>query len=62
MESADVKKIQRALQTTGDYRGRIDGIPGPMTARAVRSFQERNQSEATGELTILQYFTLVGEP
>src|SRR3954454_17823623 len=31
--------LQVALKAQGYYRGPIDGIAGPMTARSVRSFQ-----------------------
>jgi hypothetical protein len=33
--------LQVALQVRGYYHGSIDGIAGPLTARAVRSFQRR---------------------
>ena len=36
-----VPGLQVALRAKGFYRGPIDGIAGPMTARAVRAFQRR---------------------
>src|ERR671925_1046269 len=36
-----VPGLQVALRAKGFYRGPIDGIAGPMTARAVRRFQRR---------------------
>lgn len=38
----DVRLVQWKLQSWGYYRGRIDGIFGTETARAVRNFQVRN--------------------
>jgi L,D-transpeptidase ErfK/SrfK len=35
----DVIEVQRMLQTLGYYKGDIDGLYGPNTAAAVRSFQ-----------------------
>jgi murein DD-endopeptidase MepM/ murein hydrolase activator NlpD len=36
-----VAAVQVALQARGLYRGTIDGVKGPMTARAIRRFQRR---------------------
>ncbi|MBL0387188.1 peptidoglycan-binding protein [Tumebacillus sp. ITR2] len=35
----DVIDVQRILQTLGYYKGDLDGVYGPVTAAAVRSFQ-----------------------
>lgn len=35
----DVKALQRALDALGYLNGRIDGVYGPLTQRAVRAFQ-----------------------
>ena len=39
--SATVAALQVALHAHGLYRGPIDGIPGPLTKRAVRALQRR---------------------
>lgn len=36
-----VKTLQTVLQQTGDYKGAIDGVFGPITDAAVRKFQAR---------------------
>lgn len=41
LSGADVRNIQEALDATGDYDGRIDGKPGPMTITAVETYQAR---------------------
>jgi soluble lytic murein transglycosylase-like protein len=40
--------LQVALQARGFYRGPIDGVAGPLTARAVRDFQRSKQLEVDG--------------
>ena len=40
--------VQVALRAHGLYRGPIDGILGPQTDRAVRSFQRRRGLEVDG--------------
>ncbi len=40
--------LQVGLQTRGLYRGAIDGIPGPQTARAVRRLQRRARIAVDG--------------
>ncbi len=44
------RQIQRALKQTHHYHGAIDGIVGPQTRRAVRSYQRANGLH-TGGLT-----------
>lgn len=36
-----IRDMQRELARLGHYDGAIDGIPGPMTARALRAYAER---------------------
>ncbi len=50
MASDDVRKAQQALQADGVYHGRIDGIAGPQTRRAVLRYQKRNNLQQTGVL------------
>lgn len=47
---ADVKKIQEALRDKGNDPGTIDGIIGPKTREAVKSFQTANKLPATGRI------------
>ena len=37
---SDVLEVQRRLQLLGYYRGDLDGFYGPVTAEAVRAFQQ----------------------
>ena len=37
---SDVLDVQRILQMLGYYRGDLDGFYGPLTAAAVRAFQQ----------------------
>ncbi|GGJ55591.1 peptidoglycan recognition protein family protein [Glutamicibacter ardleyensis] len=42
LSKAQVKNVQRALATCGIYRGKIDGVAGPVTEEAIEYYQ-RNQ-------------------
>jgi D-alanyl-D-alanine carboxypeptidase (penicillin-binding protein 5/6) len=44
----NTKRIQLALKNAGFYRGKLDGQSGPMTKRAIRSFQKRHKLRADG--------------
>src|SRR5438105_2252925 len=46
--SATVAALQVALHARGLYHGAIDGIPGPLTARAVRALQRRARIPVDG--------------
>ena len=50
MEGATVLKIQRALRAAGYDPGPLDGVFGPMTASAVRSYQATRGLVADGEV------------
>src|SRR5436190_24261778 len=41
----EVAGLQVALYRYGEYKGPIDGIPGPMTKHAIRSFQRHAHLE-----------------
>ncbi len=56
-----IRKVQLALQKRGINPGPIDGILGPVTKEAVRTFQERYGIKANGELNNQTLFAL-GEP
>jgi peptidoglycan hydrolase-like protein with peptidoglycan-binding domain len=44
--------LQRKLQESGDYQGKIDGLIGPQTKAALRSyFQKRAQLASRGQIT-----------
>ncbi len=45
-----VRQVQTALQQQGLYNGAIDGIWGPQTQSAVRSFQQSHALTPTGQL------------
>src|SRR3954470_15833574 len=46
--SADTAALQVALKALHHYHGGIDGIAGPGTKRAVRSFQRRHHLTVDG--------------
>ena len=46
----NVKKIQEALRDKGNDPGTIDGIVGPKTREALKSFQTANKLPATGRI------------
>jgi len=46
----DVKKIQEALRDKGNDPGTIDGVVGPKTREALKSFQTANKLPATGRV------------
>jgi peptidoglycan hydrolase-like protein with peptidoglycan-binding domain len=45
-----VRKVQLALQKKGINPGPVDGIYGPLTKEAVRTFQSRYGIKATGDV------------
>lgn len=45
-----VRQVQQTLQQQGMYRGRVDGVWGPATQSAVRSYQQQNNLNASGQL------------
>jgi len=50
--SAAVRKAQQALKDFGIYSGTVDGLMGPQTAAAIRSFQAEMGLAETGKLDI----------
>jgi peptidoglycan hydrolase-like protein with peptidoglycan-binding domain len=42
--------VQRALAQLGYYHGPVDGVVGPQTQRALRSFQSADALPATGQI------------
>ena len=49
-ENADIKKAQEALKQNGHDPGRIDGVIGPQTSAALRSYQKEQGLSTTGRL------------
>ena len=45
-----VRQVQQTLQQHGMYRGRVDGVWGPATQAALRSYQQQNNLNASGQL------------
>jgi peptidoglycan hydrolase-like protein with peptidoglycan-binding domain len=49
--SADtIRQVQQTLQQQGIYHSGVDGVWGPRTEAAVRSFQQKNNINPTGQL------------
>lgn len=46
-----VESIQRALVSSGDFSGAIDGLAGPVTRASIMDYQKRNGLPVTGEPT-----------
>jgi hypothetical protein len=51
MSEANRRQIQEALRGSDYYKGPADGIFGPLTRAAIRSFQRRIGGDTTGYLT-----------
>jgi len=50
MSQDTIQQVQQKLQQDGMYRARIDGVWGPATEAAVRSYQQQHNLTATGQL------------
>jgi peptidoglycan hydrolase-like protein with peptidoglycan-binding domain len=44
------QQVQTRLQQDGSYTGQVDGVWGPATEAAVRSYQQKHNLTATGQL------------
>lgn len=49
--NAQVFALQKKLTELGLFEGSVDGFYGPMTARAIRAFEERNSLTPTGAMS-----------
>ena len=50
VDSAILRQVQQTLQSRGFQAGPVDGVMGPATQRAIRSFQRAENLEVTGQL------------
>jgi peptidoglycan hydrolase-like protein with peptidoglycan-binding domain len=48
ISSAKVKAVQQTLAKDGLYKGKVDGMIGPVTTNAVKAFQKKNGLKADG--------------
>lgn len=58
MKSNDVKIVQEALHYFGYYKGEIDSIYGPLTAKAIKIAEEKHDLDLTKEVTETHLQTL----
>jgi peptidoglycan hydrolase-like protein with peptidoglycan-binding domain len=58
LDAEGVRKVQLALQKKGIDPGPIDGILGPLTKGAVRTFQSRYGIKASGDIDNQTLFAL----
>ncbi len=49
-EKHEIRQAQERLKEAGLYPGKIDGIPGPMTQKALRQYQRAEGLRVTGRL------------
>ncbi len=45
-----LRQVQAMLKRQGLYKGRVDGVYGPMTKSAVTAYQQKNGLQTSGEL------------
>ncbi|MCT4642164.1 MAG: peptidoglycan-binding protein [Bacteriovoracaceae bacterium] len=51
-DSVTVKKVQRALTAAGHNSGPIDGIVGPITTGALKSYQNAKKLDISGNIDV----------
>ncbi len=49
VEKPSIQDVQKALKNAGLYEGKIDGISGPVTREAIKSFQSQNGLKSDGK-------------
>ena len=54
LSSGNVASLQRSLSSQGYYNGSVDGVWGPQTSAAIKSYQRTNKMDANGSLTSSQ--------
>jgi len=57
-----VRAVQQHLRDAGAYDGRVDGVWGPDSQRALEQFQQRNRLQVTGQLNQATVATLGMDP
>jgi len=62
LKAEQIMAMQQRLNERGFFAGRVDGLWGPDTSAAVRSFQQKNSLPSTGQLDegTLQALGIVG--
>lgn len=48
LSASTVKAVQQTLSKDGLYKGKIDGMIGPMTTNAVKAFQKKKGLKVDG--------------
>ncbi|HZB91917.1 MAG TPA: peptidoglycan-binding protein [Stellaceae bacterium] len=49
-DHSEMMQAQQKLQSQGLYKGKIDGVNGPATETALKTFQKRNNLQQSGRL------------
>ena len=49
-EKPSIENIQQALLNAGFYRGKVDGVLGPKTKKAIEDFQAQNSLDVDGRV------------
>jgi peptidoglycan hydrolase-like protein with peptidoglycan-binding domain len=49
-EKPTIESIQQALKNAGLYSGKIDGVLGPKTKKAIETFQAKNNLKVDGKV------------
>ncbi len=57
--TTNVRTAQTDLSNLGYYKGKIDGLMGPMTRMAIRNFQREHRMKVDGVLTVATYNAIV---
>ena len=60
VSSAEVRDIQQKLQADNLYSGKIDGMVGPRTRRAIADYQKQNSLRVTANLDRQTMDSLLG--
>lgn len=61
MQGSQIAEYQVALQKLGYYKGKIDGVYSPATAKSVQEFQRRNKLKDDGVIGVKTKQALAGQ-